>query len=821
MNGAATPGWQQRFSIWTLVVVAIVAAIFVLLATTGMASAVPRQSPQRWALQAVPPREGWVFKLPYLDYAPSGVPDFDQKQDAWQRPPAAGPWTYCGPVAVANSFWWFDSKFEDGSKPPDSYPLVHSYGAWDDHSPQNVMPLVQELADALNTDTGAAAGTYVEDLINGISMFLDHQGVAGDYDIEVMPAPGFSDWVVEQIARSQDVILLLGFWQLQAGQIPQRVGGHYVTAIGYNTTQAQSPWVAFSDPFYDMAETASLGVPYVLPVAHPAHPGNPATHNDAAYVSHDPYGVTAAPVGLPAQWGPLDYTTAVNSSQIAGNFAFQNCSRAASQCGSTYAQGTLVTVVEWGVAVSPKPATATPTRTATPSLTTTPRVTSTPTATATSTRTPTSRVTSTGTATATPRVTDTATTVGTKTATETMTPRVTDTPTLTATPRVTNTGTVTPTPRVTNTPTVTPTLRATNTATVTPTPRVTNTATATARLTDTPTQTPTPRVTVTPTIFWKAGGWIDYAPSGMPDIDQKQDGWRAAQGEGPWTYCGPAAVANSLWWFDSKFEPAPQPPTVLNDNYPLVWSYNPDVWDDHDPRNVDDPSTPPSPNGELVEDLAFRMDTDGLRTGSAHRGTEVHDMRDAVIRYLVDHGLWGKYSVTLVKAPEFDWVRREVLRSEDVVLLIGFWQMQGDAWRRIGGHYVTAAGVDTQGPALAVSDPYVDSAESGGAGRVMPWAHGAPHAAPLHNDVQFASHDLYIVQGTNSPGGVWGPEHYAVNTMLLQNFAGQNVPDEFAQMAGTWQPGSVVVAEVEYALAVSPAYQIWLPIVLNEHVGIQ
>ena len=80
----------------------------------------------------------------------------------------------------------------------------------------------------------------------------------------------------------------------------------------------------------------------------------------------------------------------------------------------------------------------------------------------------------------------------------------------------------------------------------------------------------------------------------MPDFDQKQDDWSATAAAPTWSYCGPAAMANSLWWFDSKFEPNPVgplpggPPSTIpiSDSYTLVEPYGP--WDDHDPQNVGD-----------------------------------------------------------------------------------------------------------------------------------------------------------------------------------------------------------------------------------------
>ena len=58
-----------------------------------------------------------------------------------------------------------------------------------------------------------------------------------------------------------------------------------------------------------------------------------------------------------------------------------------------------------------------------------------------------------------------------------------------------------------------------------------------------------------------------------------------------WSYCGQVALANCFWWFDSKFEPSPMPPTPFypdpthtpNDGYNLVYSFSTTgAWDDHD-----------------------------------------------------------------------------------------------------------------------------------------------------------------------------------------------------------------------------------------------
>ncbi len=629
----------------------------------------------------------------WQDYAPSGMPDFDQRQDDWRN--TAGQWTHCGPVAAANSLWWFDSKLEPNPIPPpalnDGYPLLRSYnpGIWDDHDPRNVQPFVGNLAALAGT---GATGTQPDKLAEGIQAYLTAKGLGAAYTVTVQPKPAFG-WVEAEIERSEDVILLIGFWQENTVGW-RRIGGHYITAAGVD-----SLWklIAFSDPFANAAEVGGWG--RVLPPGHPAgHP--PALHNDARFVSHDLYRVidTRSPGGTWGPWGYPRWLPLVNFQGLNTPDEFLGYQ------GTYNPQMPVWAEAEYAVAVSP----------------------------------------------------------------------IVVAPTLTPTPTRTQTPTLTLTPSATHSPTVT--------------------------------RTPTP--TATPEFYWKAGGWVDYAPSGVPDFDQRQDAWGVGAGPGAadwkWTFCGPAAGANSLWWFDSKFEPKPVPPPMISDGYNLVTSHAPGIYDDHDPLNVDDPATMPGPNGELIEDLAWRMDTDGQRTGGAHQGTNVIVMHQALQAYLTERGLGSDYSVTLVKEPAMDWVLKEVLRSEDVILLLGFWELRTTgAWERVGGHYVTVVGISPDGAQIAFSDPYRDNAEVGGPGRVLPGPHMLPHPATLHNDAAFVSHDIWAVIATNSPGGSWGPADYATDPTWWLNFTYQNVPDEFGPITGAWLGGPVQV-EVEYAIAVSP-----------------
>jgi hypothetical protein len=350
------------------------------------------------------------------------------------------------------------------------------------------------------------------------------------------------------------------------------------------------------------------------------------------------------------------------------------------------------------------------------------------------------------------------------------------------------------------------------------------------------------------TWYWKPEQ-RDYAPSGVPDFDQRQWGtyiWQDMWQQ--WSHCGPVAVANSLWWLDSEFEPNPMPQPIINDGFPLVQAYNA-LWDDHDPQNVP----------WLVEHLAYLMDTDGRRTGIAHSGTDVHDMEAGLAQYLSwtgvnprgdvngdgtvnnadgaiiaaaygsvpgdpnwnlaadiwpastsypphgdnvvnvldmtlysnNYGLTGSFYEHTVMQPDFYFIEEEVERCQDVVLLVGYYIFdQGYWYREPGGHYVTVAGVDSNNTKLALSDPVQDAFESGliPEGRI-PVPHVHPPGEPpyiTHNDAQYVSQDIYSVAQITP---MWPP--CPGGNWMLVNFA-------------SWRPAPPYFAVIESAVVTSP-----------------
>ena len=302
-------------------------------------------------------------------------------------------------------------------------------------------------------------------------------------------------------------------------------------------------------------------------------------------------------------------------------------------------------------------------------------------------------------------------------------------------------------------------------------------------------------------LCWKSGGYPDYAPNGVPDFDQKV---YAPEGEGL-TADGPATAANSLWWYDSKHEPGAVPLPTVSDGYPLVEAY--DGWDDHDQRNV----------APLIGDLAERIHTDGLPDHEGDWiGTRPGDMVTGIRDYLRAKELLHVYSVTLEEAPSFDSVRDRVKRSEDVLLLLGLWEHQPGGWRRLGGHWVTAVGVDCHDlRRIGISDPFIDSAERGYAGEYYPGeGHAYPHPPTVHDDAAFVSHDLYGVweKMAVEAGARWGLLNYIREDRDTgglypdpTDFWEANIPTDWeAFQAEAYQGGPIQVG-VEYAIAIWPA----------------
>lgn len=230
-----------------------VLVLFVLVITSAQAINLGNTTKTNKTMENV----GWYWKPSYPNYAPQGLPDFDQMQDRWKKISpgpngiidstiagddiynaeenciAPGPdcslnstavgddieeWVFCGPVAVADCFWWFDSKFSDPTGTPgdgqDQFALVQNYGAGDDHATANVPLLIEKLARAMNTTSKGT--TYIDDMQTAIADWFETTGLTNKFTEQTYNRPTFA-FIENEIERSQNVILLLGSYDFIIG----------------------------------------------------------------------------------------------------------------------------------------------------------------------------------------------------------------------------------------------------------------------------------------------------------------------------------------------------------------------------------------------------------------------------------------------------------------------------------------------------------------------------------------------------------------------------------------------------------------------------
>jgi hypothetical protein len=282
----------------------------------------------------------------------------------------------------------------------------------------------------------------------------------------------------------------------------------------------------------------------------------------------------------------------------------------------------------------------------------------------------------------------------------------------------------------------------------------------------------------------------DYAPYGMPDFDQKSPAWVLPGGV--YTHCGPVALANCFWWFDSKFEPNPQTPPIVSDGYPLVRSYKGPAVDDHDTANVE----------ALVDTMWYY-----LGTNQSHTGTDILDMLGGAHDYLDSIGLVDAYDLQLIRAPEYGLIYEEVSRSQDVILLLGFYELQGpNEPVRLGGHYVTVAGVCSTNPVICISDPWYDKNEGeppAGNAHTYEVHHDAANISGPHGQIQ---HDDYrvalnsVVQPTFPP--IAEVVDYPDSWTYINNFFDQNWSEWHSTPSGV--QGDEIFTLIDYALVICP-----------------
>ncbi len=255
--------------------------------------------------------EGWCFLPAYPNYAPQGLPDFDQRaQHDWKS--MIFVWSLCAPTSLADILWYFDSKHADPSGVPgdgaDTYPLVTDFqppcspvpGPYsDDHCFTNVNDqntslkqwtaqgeLIEQIAWYVNHDfrrfpplSFLTAGTRQHMMKWGIEQWLKDTGLREQYTVEHYFKPRF-ETVYEAVQNNAGVVLLLRFYNPISKLFPignghhliSVISGHYVAVAGVHP----DGFIALSDPY--------------LNVENPEP--TPVEHCDPQIVSHDRYAVS-------------------------------------------------------------------------------------------------------------------------------------------------------------------------------------------------------------------------------------------------------------------------------------------------------------------------------------------------------------------------------------------------------------------------------------------------------------------------------------------------------------------------------------------------
>jgi len=259
-----------------------------------------------------------------------------------------------------------------------------------------------------------------------------------------------------------------------------------------------------------------------------------------------------------------------------------------------------------------------------------------------------------------------------------------------------------------------------------------------------------------PCWYWKPD--TTTAPSGVPDFDQNQFADSSALSI-------PAAVANCLWWLDAVPEGA-SPSDLIT----LLLTYF-----------GTDPST----------------------------GTSVDSLQIGLDRYFRDF-VFDFSEYTYIQ-PDFYEMVDSIEESQNIILILGFWQFYGDSWHRFGGHAVSLAGVCSESLWIGVSDPAVDGAELGWQGRSFPLLH-PPHSDDdtLHNNSLYVSHDIYVsdtlfVDYGDNLDTLWRiRDFYDADNSLFSKFEGKNFHPGQRQYQGPYVPEQPVYTGVEYAVVISP-----------------
>jgi len=157
-----------------------------------------------------------------------GTPDYLQTDDAYGGFTYSGS-SFCAPVAVSNGLMWLDDEV-----------CNHMVDNSADRK-KDQHDLIVQLGEYMGTEED---GTSVEELLNGLGAYLQGRGLH-NYSISYqgwrpcpdryftgIHQPGL-EWIQQGVEKENRVAFLNIGWYKHNGEDLQRVGGHWVTLVGY------------------------------------------------------------------------------------------------------------------------------------------------------------------------------------------------------------------------------------------------------------------------------------------------------------------------------------------------------------------------------------------------------------------------------------------------------------------------------------------------------------------------------------------------------------------------------------------------------------
>lgn len=176
-----------------------------------------------------------------------------------------------------------------------------------------------------------------------------------------------------------------------------------------------------------------------------------------------------------------------------------------------------------------------------------------------------------------------------------------------------------------------------------------------------------------------ASNWVelpktykDYAPSGLPDFSQLQDSsWRGFFNL-VYSWCGPTAAADVLWYLDSKHENGHVGDNaniwdlVPNDTYiyrkntfpwKLIYEYHSDDHEEDVPH-------------DLIECIADRSGTDGWGKHYGVAGTTAFSLKKGLEDWISDCDLSNYHKVLDYTKPTFNDIKDAIDKQYGAIILL-------------------------------------------------------------------------------------------------------------------------------------------------------